>query len=124
MTRNKMLLGALVASAIGAIPLQSSAAVSLFVDVAPPPPRYEAVPAPRAGYVWAPGYWDYGTNHKYGWKKGHWERERKGMAYHADNWEQREGHWYHNRGSWGSGDNDHDGVPNRADAAPNNPRVH
>jgi hypothetical protein len=109
MTRNKMLLGALVASAIGAIPLQSAAAVSLSIDVAPPPPRYEAVPAPRAGFVWAPGYWDYGSNKRYGWKTGHWERQRAGMAYHADRWEQRDGHWYHQHGGWGGmASNDHD----------------
>lgn len=31
--------------------------VNFDVEVAPPPPRVEAVLAPRPGYVWAPGYW-------------------------------------------------------------------
>ena len=38
---------------------------------APPPMRYEAVPAPRRGYVWAPGYWR-PQGHRHAWVAGHW----------------------------------------------------
>jgi hypothetical protein len=130
MDKRKLLLGALVASAIGVIPVTASAAVGVYVDVAPPAPRYEVVPAPRAGFIWAPGYWDWSGGH-YHWKRGHWMREHRGQYWHPDRWEQRDGHWVHERGSWNrerwngervaERDRDHDGVPNRLDRAPDNP---
>ncbi len=45
---------------------------------APPPVRYEVVPAMRVGYVWERGHWrwDHG---RYVWIGGHWETERVGM---------------------------------------------
>ena len=49
------------------------------VRVGPPPPRHEAVPSARAGYVWAPGYWDY-RGHRHVWVNGHWERARHGYV--------------------------------------------
>src|SRR6185437_8644562 len=73
MLKRKMLLAAITAATLGAIPLQAPAAVDFYVDVAPPAPRYEVVPAPRHGYVWAPGYWDWRRGH-YVWVRGHWER--------------------------------------------------
>jgi hypothetical protein len=57
MLKRKWVMGAIVASALGAIPVVASAAI--YVDIAPPEPRHEVVPAPRAGYVWAPGYYNY-----------------------------------------------------------------
>ena len=132
MDKRKLLLGALVVSAIGAIPLTSSAAFGVYVDVAPPAPRYEVVPAPRAGYVWAPGYWDWRGGH-YHWTKGHYIREHHGMYWHPDRWEQRDGRWVLERGTWDrerwngehfaqrDHDRAHDGVPNREDRAPDNP---
>lgn len=133
MLKRKLLLGALVASAIGFIPLQAAAAVDVFIDTAPPPPRHELVPAPRAGYVWAPGYWDW--NHgRHHWVRGHWIRERRGMYWHPDRWENRDGRWVLVHGGWhrerwererlaDRHDRDGDGVPNRFDRAPNNPYV-
>src|SRR5258705_8676689 len=73
MLNRKWVMGAIVASALGAIPAVASAAI--YVDIAPPEARYEVVPAPRAGYVWAPGYYNY-RNGRYVWTGGHWERER------------------------------------------------
>lgn len=41
-----------------AVPLSASAEVIVVAPSAPPPPvRYEAVPAPRVGYVWDRGHW-------------------------------------------------------------------
>ena len=34
----------------------ASAQISINLG-APPAPQYEAVPAPRPGYAWAPGHW-------------------------------------------------------------------
>jgi hypothetical protein len=131
MWKRKLLLGALMASSIGVIPMQASAEAGFFVDVAPPAPRVEVVPAPRAGYVWAPGYWDW-RNGRHAWVRGHWERERRGMAWHPSRWEERNGRWALERGRWDKDrdgvpnrvdrDRDGDGVPNRYDRAPDNPR--
>lgn len=78
----KTLLVALCAASIGglAAPMTASAEVRIYLNTAPPPMRYEAVPAPRAGYIWAPGYWNARNNRHY-WQAGHWERERKGYHY-------------------------------------------
>ena len=128
MLKRKLLLGALVASTLGIIPLQASADVGIFVDVAPPPPRHELIPAPRHGYVWAPGFWNW-RHGRYVWVRGHWMREQRGMYWHPDRWENRDGRWVLERGGWHRerwerermADRDRDGVPNRFDRAPNNP---
>ena len=131
MLKRKLLLGALVASSIGFIPLQASADVGVFIDTAPPPPRHELIPAPRHGYVWAPGYWNW-SHGRHHWVRGHWIRERRGMYWHPDRWESRDGHWVLVHGGWhherweherlaDRHDRDGDGVPNRLDRAPDNP---
>ena len=138
MLKRNLLLAALATASIGIMPLPASAAVDFYVDVAPPAPRYEVVPAPRAGYVWQPGVWVYrdGRHH---WVKGHWVRERRGYYWHPDRWEQVDGRYVYRRGAWdrerfAMGDRDRDGIPNRVDRdrdgdgvpnrydrAPNNP---
>ena len=86
-------LGAAVA------PMFASARVYLDVNVAPPPPPEEVVPAPRVGYVWAPGYYDY-DGHRHHWRHGHWIREHHGHHWVADRWDERDGRWHHERGHW------------------------
>ncbi len=118
----KPLLVVLIAASLGGISFstQSIAAVEIIFNTAPPPARYELVPAPRKGYVWAPGYWD-GNNNKHSWRKGKWERERKGYHYVEPRWTERDNRWTLNRGGWNPGDRDGDGVPNSRDRAPDNP---
>jgi hypothetical protein len=129
MWKRKLLLASLATASIGMLPLPSSAQVGLYVDIAPPAPRYEVVPAPRAGYAWVPGFWDWRGNHHV-WVRGRWERERHGYYWHPNRWVQQDGRWALERGRWDReryvenrayGDRDHDGVPNRFDRAPNNP---
>jgi hypothetical protein len=99
---------------------------NLVINQPPPPPRYEVVPAPRAGYVWAPGYWRW-ENRRHVWAPGHWVAERRGYHWVPDRWAQVDGGWRHQPGYWDRqqarawGDRDHDGVPNAYDRAPNNP---
>ena len=94
---------------------------------APPPPRREAVPAPRRGMVWEEGHWDWrGGRHV--WVAGHWVKARPGYAYRQPTWVEREGRWEMRRGGWdrdGDGvanrhdrDRDNDGVPNRYEGSP------
>ena len=33
---------------------------------------YETVPAPRYGFVWMPGFWDWGYGHHRSWHYGYW----------------------------------------------------
>jgi len=81
-----------VAIGLGAIvlPTVGSARVYLDVDIAPPAPRVEVVPAARVGYVWAPGVW----------VKGHYIREHRGHHWVADSWEQRGNRWHRVEGHW------------------------
>ena len=126
MMKRKLMLAALAVSSIAIAPLPVAAAVSVYLDVAPPAPRYEVVPAPRAGYVWQPGYWDWHGDRHY-WRKGYWVQERSGHYWHPSRWENHDGRWVMRQGTWqreryayyeprrGYGDRDHDGVPNRYD---------
>ena len=100
----------------------SAAAAPVHVDisVAPPAPRFEAVPGARPGYLWTPGYWNWRGNRHY-WVAGTWVRERRGYVYTQPTWVQEGEHWRFNRGAWARGDRDHDGVPNRLDRHPNDP---
>jgi len=76
--------------------------VDVELNIGPPPPVYEVEPAPRVGYVWAPGYWDYdGSHHQ--WRKGHWEHERHGQRWAGGQWTEHEGKWHLDRGHWERG---------------------
>jgi hypothetical protein len=121
MNFRKSMLIAACAATMGAasLPLATSAATGYF-NVAPPAPRVEVTPAPRAGYVWVPGYWD-ASGHRHVWRRGHWERQRHGYRYVEPRWMQNGDRWILERGRWARGDRDGDGVPNRLDRRPNNP---
>jgi hypothetical protein len=73
--------------------------IGVGIGVAPPPPRFERVPPPRRGYVWAPGYWRWDGHHHI-WAGGYWVRGRAGHHYvpahwvhNGRGWRFREGHW-------------------------------
>jgi hypothetical protein len=95
--RKKILVAALALGAIS-IPIVSEAR-TVIVEVAPPPARVEVVPAPRVGYVWAPGYWNW-NGHRHVWVGGRWVGERHGYHWEAHHWEEREGHWHFREGGW------------------------
>jgi hypothetical protein len=121
---------AILISTAAFMPAQAMAqGYSVIVRTAPPPPRQELVPAPRRGYEWAPGYWNYSGN-KHKWTAGHWERVHAGQRYQRPEWQQTSNGWRLNKGGWQRnspaangprGDRDGDGVPNRFDSNPNNP---
>ncbi len=112
----KTLLALMVASSFGVIAVPAQA--EIIVEVAPPPLRYEVTPSPRRGYVWESGHWRW-NGRRHVWVSGHWVRNRPGYAFYEPRWVERDGRWeYHSR-RW---DRDGDGVPNRFDARPDNPR--
>jgi hypothetical protein len=73
---------------------------SVVVDVAPPPPYVEVVPAvPYEGAVWIGGYWGWhGGRHE--WFPGRWERGRPGYQWRAHSWVQQGGRWHLHEGGW------------------------
>jgi hypothetical protein len=115
----KMVLAAVVAASLGGMATSVTAA-NVVVQVAPPALRAEVMPAPRRGYVWVAGHWDW-RNRRHQWVPGTWIRERRGYMYNQPAWVERDGRWNMNRGGWRRGDRDGDGVPNRMDNAPGNP---
>jgi WXXGXW repeat (2 copies) len=143
----KLLVSAMIAAGMlgcVAIPQPGVAESSgdVYLDYAPPPPRYEAVPPPRSGYVWSPGYWGWdGYRRTHVWVNGHWEPARAGYAYSAPAWRERSGRWYYQGPNWeredvggrrdrapsyGSSsprnDIDRDGIPNDRDPTPGRQR--
>jgi hypothetical protein len=58
------LKSAVLATALRGLPIVATAQIGFGVTIAPPAPRYEPVPPPRAGWVWAPGYWNWVNGHK------------------------------------------------------------
>lgn len=113
---NKRILSPLVAAlALAAWPAFANVQGKIVADQAPPPPyAEESMPAPRAGHVWAPGYWAYaGSKHE--WKKGRWVAERKGFKYEGPRWVQEEGRWTLYPEKWVVNEDDKDKT---ASAAP------
>lgn len=112
-----IIIAAMVAASFGTVAITVSAPVTaaeIIVRRAPPPPRNEAAPAPRRGYVWVGGHWDW-RNGRHQWVRGNWVRERRGYIYNQPVWVERDGRWVMTRGAWRRGDRDGDGVPNRMD---------
>jgi hypothetical protein len=81
------------------MPALASAAVGIDIEIAPPAPRVEVLPAPRPGYVWAPGFWEY-RDRAHVWVPGHWVGERRGYHWVPDRWDQRGPRWHHEPGHW------------------------
>src|ERR1700748_65122 len=98
MNTRKLLLAAIAATTIGGA-LPAAADIGIWVNEAPPAPRHEVVPAPRAGYVWAPGYYDHRNGH-YVWVSGHFEKEHHGMYWHPNRWVEKDGRWGFEKGRW------------------------
>ncbi|MEJ0008648.1 MAG: YXWGXW repeat-containing protein [Steroidobacteraceae bacterium] len=105
MTRSKRSLSVLAAVALtlgaltGVHPSTAQAAIGIDIDVAPPAPRVIVAPPPRAGFVWAPGYWRW-NGHSHVWRDGYWVRERRGYHWVPDNWASNGGHYHYARGHW------------------------
>jgi hypothetical protein len=73
--------------------------VNVFINSAPPAPRFESVPQARRGQLWAPGYWNW-DGRRHDWSSGHWEDVREGQSYRPAEWRRDNGGWRLNRGGW------------------------
>ena len=126
----KTLIGAAFAAALMGFGAAAQAQYTAIVSVAPPAPRHEVVPAPREGWVWAPGHYEYRGN-EYRWVEGSWMRDRSGYEYREPRWVQRgDGSWVLVGNNWErrmerearrearmapDADFDRDGIANRHD---------
>jgi hypothetical protein len=144
--QRKTLVGAAIAATLLALGAGAQAAdytrtvTTTTITVAPPAPRHEVIPAARAGWIWAPGHYEW-RHGEYRWEEGHWMRERAGYEYREPRWVQRgNGEWVMVGGNWehhwderhaddrrwdrrhrhAARDWDGDGVPDRRDRFPRN----
>jgi hypothetical protein len=102
-TRKLALLAALGIAGAGTAYTPTAAAgvaVDIGIDVAPPAPQYEVIPPPRAGFVWAPGYWSW-EGQRHVWVRGDWMAVRPGYVYHQARWERHHDGWHLHEGYWG-----------------------
>ncbi|MES2974931.1 MAG: YXWGXW repeat-containing protein [Pseudomonadota bacterium] len=134
----KILMAGMVAATLAGASLSVMAQQrTIIITQQPPAARAEAVPAPRDGYEWAPGYWSY-RNNDYAWVPGRWNQARRGQVWVPEKWVEKKtwvleaGHWERRQRGGGDRDGDGirnrndrdrdgDGVRNRNDAQPNNP---
>jgi len=104
MKKNALFIAAVTALGVAALPAMANEEhhrISgdeehhhrITADIAPPAPQAEeSAPAPREGYIWAPGYYSY-SDHKHVWTKGHYVRARPGYRYEGPHWVQEENRW-------------------------------
>ena len=72
----------------------------VVVDVAPPSPYVEVVPAiPFAGAIWIGGYWGWNAG-RHVWVQGRWEHPRPGYGWRPHAWVQEGGRWHLHAGGW------------------------
>lgn len=102
MSMRNVLLCALIALSPVAMPAVAQININIDLGVAPPAPRYEVVPAPRSGYAWAPGYWQW-EGQRHVWAQGRWIEARPGSYWVADRWQPRDGRHYYEPGHWKQG---------------------
>jgi hypothetical protein len=81
------------------LPSMAQTGINLVISSAPPAPRFESVPAPRRGYVWAPGYWNW-DGYRHAWTSGHWEAVRNGYQYHSTEWVRDDRGYRLHHGGW------------------------
>ena len=73
---------------------------TVVVDVAPPSPYVEVVPAiPYVGAIWIGGYWGWNGG-RHNWVPGRWDRGRPGYNYRPHAWVNQGGRWHLHGGGW------------------------
>lgn len=103
-------------------PALAQTGISMSINAAPPAARYESIPAPRSGHVWAPGYWNWdGSRHA--WVAGRWEIARDGYQYQRTEWVRDNERWRLNRGGWQQISQHERAVINLAPPAPRYERI-
>ena len=86
MDMRKLVVASLLAASTAVASHVAAARVDVDVVIAPPAPRYEVVPAPRHGYVWAPGYWAVPPRARTTWVPGYWANRPGGFVWVTGYW--------------------------------------
>ncbi len=98
-----MLLALAVPLGLAGVVVPHTATAQVSVDIVigtpPPPMRVEVVPAPRVGYIWAPGFWSW-DGHRHVWFAGGWEAERADHNFVAARWVDGPGGWHFVPAHW------------------------
>ena len=119
MFTKKLLVAAVLATGmIGGVAtsLPIYADVDIQLNFGPPAAYYEAVPAPRPGYVWSEGHWQWNAPAKrHVWHAGTWQTARSGHYYNQPRWVENNGRWHYQASRW---DRDGDGIANNRDRTP------
>lgn len=77
----------------------ASAREIIIAPVAPPPPRVEVIPAPRAGRVWESGHWHW-VGQRYAWVPGGWRPVVVGSRFVPGGWRHHGRRWAWSEGRW------------------------
>ncbi len=94
-----VLMGSVLLLGAFSLPAQARVDVGIQIGVPPPPVQYEVVPGPRAGYVWAPGYWGW-DGYRHVWVRGRWIGARRGYHWEPEHWEVRGPYHHFEQGHW------------------------
>ena len=91
--------GIFLAAGASAMPAVAASPSEIINRTPPPPERIEAAPAPKKGFAWSPGFWEWrGTGYK--WTPGEWIKEKRGHQWQPYRWEEREGRYHFVHGAW------------------------
>ncbi|RMF57881.1 MAG: hypothetical protein D6743_18380 [Calditrichaeota bacterium] len=83
-------------------PLDTRAAVSVYLRIGPPPVKRVRIVRPKRPYahcVWVSGHWQYRHGH-YVWVNGHWIKHRPGFVYIQPHWKKTDRGYYFVPGHW------------------------
>ncbi len=100
--RSRLALSLWLGLALVALPSLGQADVAVSITIAPPPlPLYDQPLIPGPGYLWTPGYWDYGPD-GYFWVPGTWiEPPEIGFLWTPGFWSWNAGVFVWTTGYWG-----------------------
>ncbi len=89
-------------TAVPFVPAQAQFGVGVAITIAPPAlPIYVQPPLPAPGYLWTPGFWNYGEAGYY-WVPGTWAQPPSvGLLWTPGYWGFNNGIYAFNRGYWG-----------------------
>lgn len=95
--RHLLVQAALVAASFVSMSGAFAEAV-IIAPSAPPAPRYEPLPPPRAGFVWDAGHWNW--EGRYVWVPGRWVAVRPGARWLPGVWSPFRGQYRYIPGHW------------------------
>ena len=84
---------------LGTATLGIAAPAEIQIRVAPPADRVEVVPAPRPGYIYERGHYNWDGN-RYVGQEGRFLKEREGHKYTPYVFEKRGDVYYYRKGHW------------------------